>query len=141
MLEALEDTLRSVLWMTLTGMVACGAGTAPTGELKPAEFNGTWTLVEIDSKSVASDPGAALPSFTVKDQSIDGFDGCNTFSGRLDRPGSITSTRRGCPDGAVKLPLDLGDPLPHLKEGRIEKDRLLLPARGSMPASAFKRGR
>jgi heat shock protein HslJ len=127
--------------MTLTGLMACGIGTAPTGELKPGEFNGTWTLVEINSKPVASDAGTALPSFTVKDQSIAGFDGCNTFSGRLDRPGSITSTRRGCPEGAVKLPLDLGDPLAHLKEGRIERDMLRLPSREPMPASVFKRVR
>ena len=133
--------MRSVLWMTLTGMVACGIGTGPTGELKAAEFNGTWTLVEIDSKPVASDAGTALPSFTIKDQSIEGFDGCNTFSGRLDRPGSITSTRRGCPEGAVKLPLDLSNPMAHLKGGHIEKDTLRLPAREPMPASAFKRGR
>lgn len=133
--------MRSVVWMTLTGMVACGIGTGPTGELKAAELNGTWTLVEIDSKRVASDAGAALPSFTIKDQSIEGFDGCNTFSGRLDRPGSITSTRRGCPEGAVKLPLDLSNPMAHLKEGRIERDRLRLPTREPMPASAFKRGR
>lgn len=133
--------MRSVLWMTLTGLVACGIGTGPSGELKAPEFNGTWTLVEIDSKPVASDAGAALPSFTVKDQAIEGFDGCNTFSGRLDRPGSITATRRGCPEDALKLPLNLADPMSQLKEGRIEKDRLLLPAREGMPASVFKRVR
>jgi heat shock protein HslJ len=133
--------MRSVVWMALTGMVACGVGTGPTGELKAAELNGTWTLVEIESKPVASDAGTALPSFTIKDQSIEGFDGCNTFSGRLDRPGSITSTRRGCPEGAVKLPLDLSNPMAHLKEGRIERDMLRVPAREPMPASAFKRGR
>ena len=133
--------MRSVLWMTLTGMVACGIGTGPSGELKAAELNGTWTLVEIDSKPVASATPTALPSFTIKDQSIEGFDGCNSFSGRLDRPGSITSTRRGCPDDAVKLPLDLSDPMAHLKQGRIEKDMLRLPAREPMPASVFKRVR
>jgi heat shock protein HslJ len=133
--------MRSVLWMTLTGMVACGIGTGPSGELKAAEFNGTWTLVEINSKPVASDAQSGLPSFTIKDQSIEGFDGCNTFSGQLDRPGSITSTRRGCPEDAVKLPLDLRDPMAHLKEGRIEKDMLRLPARDPIPASVFKRVR
>ena len=133
--------MRLLLWMALTGMVACGMETGPTGEIKAAELHGTWRLAEIDSKPVASTADTALPSFTVKDQSIEGFDGCNTFSGRLDRPGSITSTRRGCPEGAVKLPLDLRDPLAQLKEGRIESDTLRLPARGPMPASVFKRVR
>jgi heat shock protein HslJ len=133
--------MRRALWLTLTGLVACGITTAPTSEVKMGDLQGTWMLAEIDSKPVASRPEATLPSFTVKDQSIEGFDGCNTFSGRLDRPGSISSTRRGCPEDAVRLPLDLTDPMRHLKDGRIEKDRLLLPARDPMPASVFSRVR
>jgi heat shock protein HslJ len=129
------------LWLALTGLVGCGISTAPTGEVKTGDLQGTWRLAEIDSKPVASSPESSLPSFTVKDQAIEGFDGCNTFTGRLDRPGSISSTRRGCPDDVVKLPLDLGDPMRQLKEGRIEKDRLILPARDPMPASVFSRVR
>ena len=129
------------LLVTLTGLAACAMATEPTGEVKAGDLQGTWTLVEINSKPVASTTDTPLPSFTIKDQSIDGFDGCNTFSGRLDRPGSISSTRRGCPDDALKLPLDLSDPMAQLKEGRIEKDRLLLPARAQVPASTFKRAR
>lgn len=129
------------LLVTLTGLAACAMATEPTGEVKAGDLQGTWTLAEINSKPVASTTDTPLPSFTIKDQSIDGFDGCNTFSGRLDRPGSISSTRRGCPDDAVKLPLDLTDPMRHLKDGRVEKDRLILPARDPMPASVFSRVR
>lgn len=129
------------LWVILTGLVACGSATAPTNEVKTADLQGTWRLAEVNAKPVASSSPAALPSFTVKDQSIDGFDGCNSFSGRLDQPGSIASTRRGCPDNVLKLPLDLSDPMRQIKEGRIEKDRLILPARDPQPASVFSRVR
>jgi heat shock protein HslJ len=129
------------LWVVLTGLVACGSATAPTNEVKTADLQGTWRLAEINAKPVVSSSQATLPSFTVKEQSIEGFDGCNSFSGRLDQPGSIASTRRGCPDDVLKLPLDLSDPMRQLKDGRIEKDRLIVPARDPQPACVFSRVR
>ena len=101
------------------------------------DLKGTWTLVEIRSRPVPPTP--VLPVFTIKDRSIEGFDGCNSFQGRLDQPGSIVSTRRGCPDGAVKLPLDLRDPMSRLKEGTIDNGRLILPARADLPEAIFRR--
>lgn len=131
--------MRRVVSTIVTVALGVIAGCAYAGPLKPSELQGSWTLVEVNSQPVTSRTPDALPNFTIKNESIEGFDGCNSFSGRLDRPGSITSTRRGCAGDVVKLPLDLADPLAHLKEGRIEKDTLILPARQDMPASVFKR--
>jgi hypothetical protein len=47
--------------------------------------------------------------------------------------------RSCCPDGSLKLPLDLTDPMSHLQAGRIDKGRLILPAREDIPASVFER--
>jgi hypothetical protein len=102
-------------------------------------IDGTWTLIEIDARPVSATAAQRVPSFTVKGQDISGFDGCNMFQGRLDKPGSITSTRRGCPDGTVRLPLDLGDPMAHLAAAQMDGKRLRLPARNSLPASVLMR--
>lgn len=125
----------------LTGLVAVAVAALPAcAGLQPAaDLQGTWKLAEIKSQPVLPPTAGALPVFTIKNQSIEGFDGCNHFSGRLDQPGSITSTRRGCPAGTLKLPLDLSDPMSHLRAARIDKRRLILPERGGMPASVFER--
>ena len=109
------------------------------GPLTPTELNGSWELVELGHQPVRSTAASGLPTFTIKDESIEGFDGCNNFSGRLDKPGSITSTRRGCPDGAIRLPLDLADPMSHLKAGTLRNATLSLPARAGIAGSKFKR--
>jgi hypothetical protein len=125
----------------MTGLAAFGVGAiaASAGALSARDLQGSWRLVEINSQPVRPGSVQALPVFTIKDQSIEGFDGCNSFWGRLDQPGSIAATRRGCPDGTLKLPLDLSDPRSHLHAGRLEKGRLLLPARGEIPEAAFER--
>ena len=117
-------------------LVVGAVGAAP---LHGQNIDGTWTLIEIDARPVSATPPQRVPSFTVRGQDISGFDGCNMFQGRLDKPGSITSTRQGCPDGIVRLPLDLGDPMAHLATARMDGKRLRLPARNSLPASVLMR--
>jgi heat shock protein HslJ len=130
-----------IVGMMMTGLMAFGIGAIATlaDPLTASDLNGKWEVVEIKSQPVRFTAVNALPIFTIKDQSIEGFDGCNNFWGRLDQPGSIVSTRRGCLDGSLKLPLDLTDPMSHLKAGRIDKGSLILPERGEIPDSVFKR--
>lgn len=125
----------------MTGLAVCGIGAiaAWAGSLTARDLHGSWELVEIGSQPVRPATREARPMFTIQTQSITGFDGCNSFWGRLDAPGSMTATRRGCLDGSLKLPLDLTNPMLHLQAGRIDKDRLILPAREAIPASVFKR--
>ena len=129
---------RSEWLRAAVALLLVGTGTA--APLHGQSIDGTWTLIEIDTRPVSATPAQPAPSFTVKGQDISGFDGCNMFQGRLDKPGSITSTRRGCPDGIVRLPLDLADPMAHLAAARMEGKRLWLPARNSLPASVLMRG-
>ena len=133
--------MRQNLRMMMTGFTVFGIGTAVAlaGCLTSGDLQGSWRVVEIRSQPVRPAAEHELPMFTIKDQSIEGFDGCNNFWGRLDQPGSTASTRRGCPEGGLKLPLDLTDPMSHLKAGRIDKGRLILPERGAIPASVFER--
>jgi heat shock protein HslJ len=123
----------AVAVLGLAGVALCA------GQPTTADLNGTWELAEIQSRPVQRSGTNRLPVFTIKDQTIEGFDGCNQFSGRLDKAGGIASTRRGCPDETIKLPLDLSDAMSHLEAGRIERERLVLPARGGMPPSVFRR--
>ncbi len=109
------------------------------GPLAASDLQGSWELVEIQSRPVPPGASNGRLVFTIKDHSIEGFDGCNTFSGRLDKPGSVASTRRGCVEGTVKLPLDLADPMSHLESGRLHNGTLILPAREGIAESAFRR--
>jgi heat shock protein HslJ len=126
-------------------LISCFAllGFAPSGVhaggVEIADLQGSWKLVEIASKPFQALPHADVPGFTIEDWSIEGFDGCNTFWGRLDKPDNLSSTRMGCPENALKLPLDLSNPMAHLEAGRIECNRLILPGRGNMPPSVFER--
>jgi heat shock protein HslJ len=125
--------------MTGLSVLGFGAVTADAGFLSAGDLQGSWELLEIQSKPVRVAAGNEPPMFTIKDQSIEGFDGCNRFGGRLDQPGSIFSTQMGCPEGTLMLPLDLTDPMSHLKTGRIEQGRLILPERGGVPSAVFQR--
>lgn len=104
-----------------------------------SSLDGTWRLVSVDSKPLGQLPVDRVPFFTVTGMEISGYDGCNRFSGRLDQPGNIAATRMGCPETTVKLPLDLGDLLPHLQTGTVRQNSLSIPARGPFPASVFER--
>ncbi|MGH8543012.1 MAG: META domain-containing protein [Gammaproteobacteria bacterium] len=127
--------------MMMTALAAFGVGAiaAFADSLTAGDLQGSWKMVEIKSQPVRPAAANALPVFTIKDQSIEGFDGCNSFWGRLDQPGGIASTRRGCLDGSLKLPLDLTDPMSHLKAGKVDKGRLILPEREELPESVFER--
>jgi heat shock protein HslJ len=102
--------------------------------LNVADLQGSWKLI-----APSSTDEKALPRFTIEGQAIQGFDGCNEFSGRLDQPGSIGSTRRGCPEHALRLPLDMSDPMPRLLSGNIENDTLTLPADARFSRASFKK--
>lgn len=104
-----------------------------------AKLDGTWVLVQAGGRKVAPDATARAPYFTISGKAISGFDGCNQFSGDLEKPGHIRSTRRGCKAGYLELPLDLNDPASHLSNGTAEGSDLRLPAQGGHPASQFKR--
>lgn len=123
---------------TLAGAVADGA-VAFAASPGPDGMRGRWTLVEVASRPVRPSASAPLPWFAIGRHAIEGHDGCNEFSGSLDTPGSIVATRRGCADGALKLPLDLADPVPQLKAGKVVGGRLVLPAIGTMPGFAMRR--
>jgi heat shock protein HslJ len=140
-LRTFGGAMSRIVRMLMTGLAACGVGASAAfaGALTASDLQGSWKLVEIASQPVQPAAVNALPVFTIKDQSIEGFDGCNSFWGRLDQPGSIASTRRGCLEGSLKLPLDLTDPMSHLKAGRIDKGRLILPEREEIPESIFER--
>jgi len=116
-------------------ILAAAALAAAFGTTRAQTFDGTWTLVEVDGRRVQPAAGQQAPAFTIEGNTIKGFDGCNTFQGRLDRPGSITSTRRGCLPDVLRLPLDLADPRAHLAAARVEGQRLRLPARNGLPES------
>lgn len=101
-------------------------------------LDGTWVLVEVGGKRVSVGAGQA-PNFTISGKEISGFDGCNRFGGRLDRPGEIVATRMACLGDYVALPLDFEDVAAHLSRGKRSGDTLRLPAWGDFPASVFKR--
>ena len=133
--------MRPLVRMMARGIAVFGVTAVAlcAGQLTTGDLQGTWELAEIQSRPVERRGTNPLPTFTIKDQTIDGFDGCNKFWGRLDKPGGIASTRRGCLDEAIKLPLDLANAMSHLEAARVERDRLVLPARAGMPASVFRR--
>jgi heat shock protein HslJ len=103
-----------------------------------APWEGRWRLAELGGRSLRDVAPQRRPDFSVRGQVIEGFDGCNDFNGRLDQPGSVVATRRACPD-AIPLPLDLSDPLAHLRAARVEGNRLVLPGRGGSPGGVFEK--
>lgn len=128
--------------LRILGMTACRtavvAAIAIGNACASANLDGTWRLVSVGSKPVSQLPPEQVPYLTISGTSVEGFDGCNSFSGRIDQPGNISATRRGCPEGVIKLPLDLGDLPSHLQSGTVEKNFLSVPARGQFPASMFE---
>ena len=128
--------------LKMIACMLCGLAGGATAFASPAgleNVQGRWSLVEIASRPLHPSPSASVPWFAIRRHAIEGHDGCNEFSGSLDTPGSIVATRRGCPEGAVKLPLDLADPLPQLKAGKVVGERLVLPTVGTLPAFAMRK--
>src|SRR5262245_27783503 len=128
------------MWHLAGTIFALALASAEIGyALASARLEGTWRLVSVDARPLGQLPISQVPFFTVTGMTVNGFDGCNSFSGRIDQPGSIVATRRGCPEEIIKLPLDLGDLSAHLQTGTIDKNSLSVPARGRFPASTFER--
>lgn len=121
----------AAIFTCLVALVASASGTA-------ASLDGTWELSSVGSQPVRKGP-VDLPYFNVTGDLISGFDGCNRFSGRLGQSLEIAATRRGCAEGAVRLPLDLSNAAAHLRTAKIGEMYLELPARGAFPASVFIR--
>lgn len=102
-------------------------------------LDGNWILTEAGGKRIAADSLDRTPNFRISGNEISGFDGCNQFGGRLDRPGEIVATRMACLGDYIELPLDLDDAGAHLKKAKLNGDTMRLPAAGRFPASVFKR--
>ena len=141
--EQLKKALTSILGASILcgpiiiGLVTCVACVGASVDAN--RFAGTWRLVSVDSRPLGPLPADQVPVFTVTGTNVSGFDGCNTFSGSIDQPGEISATRMGCREGAIKLPLDLGNLLAHLQTGTIKENSLSVPANGQFPASMFER--
>lgn len=88
-------------------------------------------------------PGTVEPriGFLINGNRIEGFDGCNSFSGILGEKLSLNTSRMGCQEGVRRLSLDLNDATSHLNSGTLENDVLLLPARSGLPAARYTRVR
>ncbi|MGQ0486263.1 MAG: META domain-containing protein [Hyphomicrobiales bacterium] len=103
------------------------------------DLQGRWQLVQIGDTPLTTAETGQQPYFMIEGGAISGFDGCNRFAGQLDQPSSIMSGQMACAGDQVRLPLDLIDPLAHLKSGALKGDRLTLPARGTIPAAVLVR--
>lgn len=123
--------------LLVAALAGCEAAPAPGG-LPAAPWEGRWRLAELDGRPLRDVAPQRRPAFSVRGPAIEGFDGCNQFNGRLDQPGSVMATRRACPE-ALPMPLDLADPLAHLRAARVEGNRLMLPGRAGQPAAVFDR--
>jgi len=115
-------------WLAITGCVAEEAGP-----------DGTWQLASLDSSPIAATPETRLPSFTITGKTIEGFDGCNQFSGPIDRPGAISATRRACSNVENMLPMDLNQLDAHFQNAKVDGDTMTVPAIGSYPESTYVR--
>ena len=127
-------------WL-LAVLAGGAAGAAAAFAVPPGlqTVQGRWLLVELASRPVQPSASGSVPWFAIKRQLIEGHDGCNDFSGSLDAPGSIAATRRGCAEGALKLPLDLADPLAQLKAAKVTGDRLVVPKAATMPGFTMRK--
>ena len=137
-------TQRLDRWLAaLAGALALAS--AAFGIAKPPDtaqsqsLQGRWSLAEIASRPAHASATLPLPWWAVNGQLIEGFDGCNNFSGRLDAPGSIVTTRRGCAGGALKLPLDMADPGPRLRGSTRIGNRLVVPPGVALPGFTMRK--
>ncbi|MEI6066811.1 MAG: hypothetical protein WCP96_05710 [Methylococcaceae bacterium] len=128
-----------IIWMLCEAIIAMGGIRNARATVSLASLEGTWHLVSVNSRPLRQLPKDQVPYFKVKGMAVTGYDGCNNFYGRIDLPGNISSTRRGClEEVTIKLPLDLGDLPSHLQTGTIDKNFLSVPARNQFPASRFE---
>jgi heat shock protein HslJ len=128
-----------ITWMLCVAIIAVVGISNACATANLASLEGTWRLVSVDSRPLRQLPTDQVPHFTIRGMTVNGFDGCNSFDGRIDQPGNISSTRRGCQEDTIKLPLDLGDLQSQLITGTIKKNFLSMPAYGRFPAAMFER--
>lgn len=124
---------------SIAALFFVGVSVSLAGELTVNELQGSWKLVETNAKPVSSSETGSPPKFSISEQAITGFDGCNQFWGQLDRPGSIAKTRMACPDAKLSLPLEFSDIMQQFKAGKIDKGRLVLPVWKSFPESVYEK--
>jgi hypothetical protein len=103
--------------------------------MDPSELTGKWLLESIDGRPVT---GREI-HFQIEGLTISGFDGCNTFGGRLDAPGRIRISQRACEGNAPEFPLRLEDAAAHLRTARRSGDRLDLPLWERPGIASFRR--
>lgn len=115
-----SGTLLAILG-TLIVTAHCTA--IPVAVMETADLDGRWDLKSVDGRPV---PTGRRVHFQIDGMQIEGFDGCNSFGGRLDQPGTLVASQRACADGARILLLDLSDPWRQLKGATVTKDRLVL---------------
>jgi hypothetical protein len=99
------------------------------------KLNGRWVLEAVNGKAISSDQEIY---FQIVGDVISGYDGCNTFGGKVTRPFVGRASKRGCA-GEVLLPLDLADPLAQLDQAIIKQNKLFLPLPNSKGDAQFRR--
>ena len=125
-----------IITLTITSSACANGAAKPTA----IQLDGTWRLISVDSKPLNQKNSGQIPFFTIAGNRINGFDGCNHFSGTLDSPGNVVSTRRGCLDDVIWLPLDLNNVTAHLQTAKqVGQAALSIPANGAFPESTFER--
>ncbi len=116
---------RSLSLLTIIGtlIMTVNCGTLAGPPMETAHLEGRWNLTSVNGRPI---PAGRSAHFQIDGIQIQGFDGCNSFGGRLDQPETMVTSQRACADGAMILPLDLTDPWRQLKAARVSEDRLVL---------------
>lgn len=125
----------------LTGFIVIAmVADSPKAEavIQRRELIGRWFLDAARDKNPSSNDSVVFFQITA-DGAFSGFDGCNTFSGRLDAPEFIRKTQRDCIGNEITLPLDLKDPVAHLRSAVVEADLLRLPLNEGSRGALFRR--
>jgi hypothetical protein len=130
--------LASVARKTLTcGLVVAAMVAAHAIDI--SALKGRWVLEAVDGRTIAPDRGEIYLEIT--EQTISGFDGCNRFGISVAQPLQGLRGQRGCPPGAVLLPLDLANPMSQLSRATVRGDKLYLPLPEGRGEGQFRRSR
>jgi len=97
--------------------------TSPANAMETEHLKGRWDLISVKGLPI---PAGRRAHFQIDGTQFQGFDGCNSFGGRLDQPKMLVMSQRACADGMKILPLDLRDPWRQLKAATISNDRLVV---------------
>ena len=124
---------RSLVLATVIG-IAMHSGQVFAG----GKLDGSWVLVELGGRKISLG-SSSTPRMTITGNEVSGFDGCNTFSGRLDKKGSFVATQMACAGEFVGIPLDFNDVGSHMRAAKVSDGKLILPAKGDAPSSVFRK--